>query len=148
MRLLTATWLVLLHMNTQAQQLQQTVKDTLSSKAAVKKIVLNRKAGNSQAVETAIEAELSKIVSAYTNRPNTAATWIQVKAAAENILYTYFMNGKLAGTKKEQAFYVKMGTETMTAADIVNKRMILIAGIASIKPAEFTILTIEKKCLL
>ena len=139
---------VFMEVNTSAQQIQKQLKDTLPAKAAVKSNVLNRKTAAATSLEATIENELNKIMSAYSNQPNAAATWSQVKAAAENVLYTYFMNGKLAGTKKEQAFYVKMGTETMSAADIANKRMILIAGIASIKPAEFTILTIEKKCLL
>ena len=93
-----------------------------------------------------IKAELDKIVTAYISQPNTAATWAQIKGTAEGFLYTYYLNGKLMGTKKEQAFYVKMGTETMTAADVANKKMILVAGIAVLKPAEFTLIRVEKLC--
>jgi hypothetical protein len=63
-------------------------------------------------------------------------------------LYGYYKNGKLAGTKTATAYFVKMDVLTMAATDIVNNKMILVAGIAIVKPAEFTILTIEEKCLL
>lgn len=99
-------------------------------------------------ISAQIEKELTAIVSAHTSQPNTAATWGQVKAAAEHVLLTHFLNGKLQGTKSAHAFYVTMGTETMTAADIANKKMILIAGIATVKLAEFTVIRIEKKSLL
>lgn len=134
-----------MHINAAAQQIQKQLKDTLPAKAVIKNNVLNRKTA-ATSLEAVIESELNKIVSAYTNQPNTAATWIQIKAAAENILHTYFLNGKLSGTKKDQAYYVKMGTETMTAADIANKKMILVAGIATVKPAEFVIIRVEKNC--
>lgn len=137
---------VSMYISTSAQQIKKQLKDTLPAKAVVKNNVLNRKSAAGSALETTIENELNKIVTAYSNQPNTAATWIQVKGAAENILYTYFLNGKLTGTKKEQAFYVKMGTETMTATDIANKKMILVAGIATVKPAEFVIIRVEKNC--
>ena len=48
------------------------------------------------------------------------------------------------GTKSEEAFFVKMGNETMTATDMANHKMILQVGIAPIKPADFKILVIEK----
>ena len=37
--------------------------------------------------------------------------------------------------------------QTMTTTDIANKKMILIVGIATIKPAEFHIITVTKNCL-
>lgn len=135
-----------IHAGAFAQQLKATIKDSLPAKTVIKNNLPVRKISTPSPLETTIENELNTILSAYTTQPNTAATWIQVKTAAENILYTYFLNGKLLGTKREQAFYVKMGTETMNAADIANKKMILIAGIATVKPAEFVIVRVEKIC--
>lgn len=135
---------VLLCLNTHAQQVKKMLKDSLPVKAVIKNNSQHKKSSAGSPVEATIENELNKIVAAYTSQPNTAATWIQIKGAAENVLYTYFLNGKLLGTRKEQAFYVKMGAETMTAADIANKKMILVAGIATVKPAEFVIIRVEK----
>ena len=132
------------HAGAFAQQLRATIKDSLPAKAVIKNNLPVTKTPAPSSLQTTIEKELNTILSAYMKQPNNAATWIQVKAAAENMLYTYFLNGKLMGTKKEQAFYIKMGTETMTAADIAAGKRILICGVALYKPAEFTIIKIEK----
>lgn len=140
--------ITLLHLRTVAQQLKPALKDSLPAKAVIKSKLPTFKTPDKLPLEVTVEKELATILSAYTSQPNTAATWVQVKAAAENVLLTHFLNGKLQGAKAGHAFYIKMGTETMTAADIANKKMILIAGIATVKPAEFTVIRIEKKCLL
>ena len=137
---------VLLHVKVFAQQIKIISKDSLPLKTAIKNNAVNKRNAGSLSLEDTIKAELDKIVTAYISQPNTAATWAQIKGTAEGFLYTYFLNGKLMGTKKEQAFYVKMGTETMTAADVANKKMILVAGIAVLKPAEFTLIRVEKLC--
>lgn len=105
-----------------------------------------RKAGIISPTETEIKKELNNILSTYTTMPNTQATWSKIIVEAQNILYRYFRNGKLLGSKAEQAYFVKMGIETMTATDIANHKMILLAGIATVKPAEFTIIRVEKIC--
>lgn len=138
--------LVMLHIITIAQQKQLLLKDSPAVKSSIKNNVLHKKNAALLPVEVTIENELNKIVAAYTNQPNSTATWAQITAAAENLLYPYFRNGKLLGTKKEKAYYITMGTATMTATDIANKKMILIAGIAANKPAEFIIIKVTKHC--
>jgi len=59
-------------------------------------------------------------------------------------LYSYYKNGKLLGSKTTEAYFVKIGSETMTAAHITNRTIILLAGIAIVKSAEFEIIRIEK----
>jgi hypothetical protein len=134
--------LLLTAATTMAQQKQAITKDTPAVKMIIKNNVQRQKA----AAVIPVEIELNNIVAAYTNYPNTAVTWTKIIAAADNVLYTYFRDGKLLGTKKEQAYYIKMGTATMTAADITNKKMILIAGIAPNKPADFIVIKISKNC--
>lgn len=138
--------LLLTGVTTLAQQKQVMPKDTAAVKIVIKNNIQRQKIAAVLPVEITIENELHKIVAAYTNQPNTAATWAQIIAAADNVLYPYFRDGKLLGTKKEQAYYIKMGTATMTATDIANKKMILIAGIAPNKPAEFIIIKVAKNC--
>lgn len=131
-----------------AQKKITVVRDSLPVKTIVKNSQTVKKATQPVLLSNQIEKELHAVLQQYTGKPNTAATWAQAKAAAENVLLPYFMSGKLQGTKAEQAFHVIMGNETMTAADINNKKMILLAGIATIKPAEFTIIRIEETCIL
>jgi phage tail sheath protein FI len=46
------------------------------------------------------------------------------------------------GTAPEQAFFVKCDRTTMTQDDIDNGRLIVLIGMAPVKPAEFVILRI------
>ena len=94
--------------------------------------------------EEEITKKLNNIVAAYINKPNTQVTWTQIRSDAEILLLGYFKSGLLFGTKPQEAFFAKMGMETMTSTDIANHKMILQAGVAIYKPAEFKIITIEK----
>lgn len=73
--------------------------------------------------------------------PNDGGTWVKVRAMIENYLTNLWRQGALAGSKPEQAFYVKVGLgQTMTFDDILNGRMIVEIGMAPVRPAEFIIL--------
>lgn len=140
----TCFLLLVLNLNTHAQEKLVKLTDTLPVKVTFKKTVLNKKTVNQQTTDAEIETRLNGIVSRYLSHPYTPATWSQIKKEAEDMLYTYLQRGLLMGTKPEQAYFVKIGSDTMTQADIANKKIVLIAGIASIKPSEFTIIRIEK----
>ena len=92
-----------------------------------------------------IKSGLQNILNKYRKASNDNATWAKIKLEAEDFLYTYFKAGKLLGTTTAQAFYVQIGLQTITAADIADGRKILLAGIADLKPAEFTVIRIESK---
>jgi phage tail sheath protein FI len=51
-------------------------------------------------------------------------------------------NGALEGTKPEEAYFVKCDRTTMTQADIDEGRLIVLVGVAPVKPAEFVIVRI------
>jgi len=138
----------MLSIKSMAQQTKLILKDSPILKVGIDNNAPIRQTAALLPVEVTIENELNKIVAAYTNQPNTAATWIQIKAAANVVLYRYFRDGKLLGTKKEQAYYIMMGPATMTATDITNGKMILIAGIAPNKPGEFMIIKVTKKSVI
>ncbi len=127
---------------------QPVIRDSVPVRVKLKNNLLGRKAIIPVSIKDAIEAELNNVVSLYVNKPNTPATWIQIRSAAEDVLSRYFRDGKLRGNKASEAYFVKMDASTMSSADIANKRMILTAGIAIVKPAEFTLLVIEKTCRL
>lgn len=49
------------------------------------------------------------------------------------------------GATPEQAFFVKCDLTTMTQDDIDNGRLIMLIGVAPVKPAEFVIIRIGQK---
>ncbi len=136
--------LIVMHTKTAAQQKQVLIKDSVPAKVLLKNNVYSSKAVTKLSVAATIEIELNKIAAAHIHLPNTPDTWTKIRLEADNLLYTYYRDEKLFGIKKEQAYFITMGNETMTAADIANKKMILLAGIANIKPAEFLLIRVEK----
>jgi len=127
-----------------AQQKQKAVNDTIPAKLSIYNTTAIKKTKTTKTPEAEITEKLNNLVSSYINKSNTQATWTQIKGEAQTILLGYFRNGILMGTKPEDAFFVKMGIETMTATDIANHKMILQAGVAMVKPAEFKLIIIEK----
>ncbi len=136
--------LSLIAMSTSAQQKQKAVKDTLPAKLSISNTNAIKKTKTTRTPEVDITEKLNNLVSSYINKPNTPSTWTQIKGEAQTILLGYFRNGILMGTKPEEAFFVKMGNETMTATDIANHKMVLHAGVAMVKPAEFKTIVVEK----
>jgi hypothetical protein len=78
--------------------------------------------------------------------PNDANTWVKVKAMIENYLTLKWRDGALAGSKPDEAFFVKVGLGlTMTPLDILEGRMNVEIGMAVVRPAEFIILKFSHK---
>lgn len=78
--------------------------------------------------------------------PNDMNTWLRIKGMISSFLTTIWRDGGLAGSKPDQAFFVKVGLgETMTAQDILEGRLIVQIGLAVVRPAEFIILQFEHK---
>ena len=93
-----------------------------------------------------IEESVKKATEFVVFEPNTATTWVRVKAMIENFLTSLWREGALAGAKPEQAFFVKVGLgETMTSQDILEGRMNVEIGLAAVRPAEFIILKFSHK---
>lgn len=88
-----------------------------------------------------VEESVKKATGSFVFQANDANTWVQVRAMIENFLILQWKAGALAGSKPEQAFYVKIGLgATMTADDVLNGRMIVEIGMAVVRPAEFIVL--------
>lgn len=86
-------------------------------------------------VEDSIDRGLQWVVF----EPNAEELWARVRRSVVNFLTTVWRNGALEGTSVEQAFFVKCDRTTMTRDDLDNGRLILLIGIAPVKPAEFVI---------
>jgi len=77
--------------------------------------------------------------------PNGPELWSNVRSTVEDFLFNEFSNGRLLGTKPEEAFFVRCDRTTMTQNDLDNGRMVCLVGIAPLRPAEFVIFRIGQK---
>jgi phage tail sheath protein FI len=76
--------------------------------------------------------------------PNNEALWSRVKQTISQFLTTAWRSGALMGATEEEAFFVKCDRTTMTQDDIDNGRLIVVVGVAPVKPAEFVIFRIAQ----
>jgi phage tail sheath protein FI len=74
--------------------------------------------------------------------PNDEPLWARVRRTVSDFLTRLWMDGMLQGRTKEEAYFVRCDRTTMTQADIDNGRLIILIGIAPVKPAEFVIFRI------
>ena len=75
---------------------------------------------------------------------NNEKLWAKVNQTVTNFLYTVWISGALMGKTPQEAFFVKCDRTTMTQNDIDNGRLIILVGVAPIKPAEFVIFRIAQ----
>lgn len=89
-------------------------------------------------LEQSIERGLQWVVF----EPNAQPLWARVRRSVGNFLTDVWRSGALEGVKPEEAFFVKCDRTTMTQSDIDNGRLIVLVGVAPVKPAEFVIVRI------
>ena len=92
---------------------------------------------------------LEESIKANTNwvvfEPNDELLWIRVRRTIEVFLEGVWRSGALAGATTADAFFVNIGTNTMTQDDIDNGRLVCVIGVAPVKPAEFVIFRLTQK---
>jgi len=76
--------------------------------------------------------------------PNDEKLWARVKQTITQFLTRVWKDGALMGTTTEEAFFVRCDRTTMTQDDIDNGRLIVLIGVAPVKPAEFVIFRIAQ----
>jgi hypothetical protein len=76
--------------------------------------------------------------------PNDEKLWVRVKQVIAQFLTKVWKDGVLMGTTPEEVFFVKCDRTTMTQDDIDNGRLIVLVGVAPVKPAEFVIFRIAQ----
>ncbi len=92
------------------------------------------------------EETISKSIERFVFEPNNENTWVKVKAAIENFLTDQWRAGALAGSTPRQAFFVNVGLgQTMTPQDILEGRLVVLVGMAAVRPAEFIVLQFTHK---
>lgn len=121
-----------------AQIVAKPIKDsTIKRNSSV--ILKGKNENAAMLIANEIDTALTLMLRKHSGESNSENTWIQIRSEATSILMQYYLKGKLIGTKPGQAFFIKMGNETMTASDIANHQMILLYGIALVKPSEFAV---------
>ena len=89
-----------------------------------------------------IEASIDRGLQWVVFEPNAEPLWARVHRSASNFLTSVWRDGALEGTKPEEAYFVKVDRTTMTQTEIDNGKLIVLIGVAPVKPAEFVIIRI------
>lgn len=76
--------------------------------------------------------------------PNNEKLWARVKQTITQFLTTVWKDGALMGKTPEEAFFVKCDRTTMTQDEIDNGKLVVLIGVAPVKPAEFVIFRIAQ----
>jgi len=76
--------------------------------------------------------------------PNDEKLWARVRQTINQFLAGVWRDGALMGLNQDEAFFVKCDRTTMTQDDIDNGRLIVLIGVAPVKPAEFVIFRIAQ----
>jgi len=71
--------------------------------------------------------------------PNDRRLWQRLRISIEAFLQRRWREGAFQGQKQADAFYVRVGEDTMAQIDIDEGRLIIEVGIAPVRPAEFVI---------
>jgi uncharacterized protein len=79
------------------------------------------------------------------SQTDVASLWAAVRQQAEDMLLVCWRDGELVGATAEQAFFVRCDRTTMTQTDIDNGRLVIVVGVATVRPAEFTTFTITRQ---
>ncbi|HEY6961022.1 MAG TPA: phage tail sheath C-terminal domain-containing protein [Gaiellaceae bacterium] len=91
-----------------------------------------------------IRTDIARVVRRAAGRPDDEALWRNVRREADDIAFAAWRNGALVGSRPEEAFFVRCDRTTMTQDDIDNGRLVVLVGLAPVKPAEFVIFRIEQ----
>ena len=76
--------------------------------------------------------------------PNDQRLWARVRQTVSDFLTTVWRGGALMGTTAEEAFFVKCDETTMTQNDLMTGKLIVLIGVAPVRPAEFVIFRIAQ----
>lgn len=95
---------------------------------------------------TFLEQSVKLAARAYVFEPNTANTWAAVKGMISSFLTSVWTQGGLMGASPAEAFQVNVGLGTTMTADDVNRGyMRVTVRVATVKPAEFIVITFQQE---
>jgi phage tail sheath protein FI len=74
--------------------------------------------------------------------PGGPRVWQAAIQDVQNFLRDIWRIGGLTGTTPDQAYFVRCDHTTMTQADVDSGRLVMLVGVAPLRPAEFVIFSI------
>ena len=77
--------------------------------------------------------------------PNAEPLWARLRMVVGDFLLKLHRDGALQGATAKQAFFVKCGVDTMTAADIAAGVINIEIGFAPLRPSEFVVIKIQRR---
>jgi len=92
-----------------------------------------------------IEESITRGLQGTVFEPNGPSLWARSRTSVEDFLLGLFRQGALQGDKPQAAFFVRCDASTMTQQDIDQGILILVIGVALLKPAEFVIIGIGSR---
>ncbi|MBI3804704.1 MAG: phage tail sheath subtilisin-like domain-containing protein [Nitrospirae bacterium] len=91
---------------------------------------------------TYLEQSIDKGTQWTVFEPNGEPLWATVRRTIEDFLLNEWRSGALLGDKPETAYFVRCDRTTMTQDDLDHGRLLILIGVAPLKPAEFVIFRI------
>jgi uncharacterized protein len=79
--------------------------------------------------------------------PNAEPLWASVRLSVGSFLHELFRDGAFPANAPRDAYFVRCDQSTMSQTDIDDGNLIVLVGIAPIRPAEFVVLRIQQKTL-
>lgn len=96
-------------------------------------------------LEGELETRVGGLLDELADEPNAEPLWQTVRRRTEEeILVPLWRDGRLQGTKPEEAFFVRCDRTTMTQADLDAGRLVVLVGHAPVRPAEFVVVRIDR----
>src|SRR4029079_17978567 len=85
------------------------------------------------------------VIRGAVSEPNDEPLWASLRLNIRSFMLTQFRAGAFQGSKPDDAFFVKVDSDTTTQADIDNVVFNILVGFAPLKPAEFVVLRLQQK---
>lgn len=89
-----------------------------------------------------LEASLARGLGWTAFESNGETLWERVRLASGAFMQGLFRQGAFQGTSPREAYFVKCGASTTTAAQVASGACGLVVGFAPLKPAEFTVIAL------
>jgi uncharacterized protein len=93
-------------------------------------------------LELFLESSITRGLRWAVFEPNGPPLWDRIRTSVEDFLLGLLRQGALQGDKPQEAFFVRCDASTMTQHDIDQGILILVIGVAPLRPAEFVIIGI------
>jgi phage tail sheath protein FI len=79
--------------------------------------------------------------------PNAEPLWASIRLSVGTFLHRLFRDGAFPANTPRDAYFVRCDQSTMSQTDIDNGNLIMLVGIAPVRPAEFVVFRIQQKTL-